>query len=107
MSTMSNDEFDNIVNGPDGALPADDGDITSLWGAVETAFPYMYDGVLVKGLLLVEVVHSDGNKSLRFQTSDGLSPWDAKGMLRDVLDSFTAESTVEFLMGQDDGGDEE
>lgn len=101
-----NNKFEDIVGGMD---DGNDGGHMSLWDAVVASYSKSH-GVLVKGLIIVETADGTG-KALRFMTSDGLTPWDAKGMLRDVLDQFSSEGTVEMLLeggyqGDDNDDDE-
>lgn len=76
------DEFDAIVNNQPDDPADDDGELADIWEAVSHMWPHFYDGMLIKGVLVVEYVDpEDGGRVLRFISSPDCAPWDTLGML--------------------------
>lgn len=100
--TVSDDNFDEIIKG----LPEDSGDgakLEDIWQAIEVLWPQFYEGVLVKGLLLVEYIDNDGERVLRYISSPNTAPWDALGMLESARgDALDMSRSSTFPIEDDD-----
>ena len=70
--------------------------IESLWDAIKAFWPPLHseEGVLVKGMIIVECVDHDGDTNLFYVSSPYTSPWDIKGMATHVLQVEAAEETA-------------
>ncbi len=98
------DEFEKIIgNQPEGTSEA--AKLRNIWEAVETLWPQFYDGMLIKGLMVVEAIDSDGDRCLRFIASPETMPWEMVGM----LDSATQDARMMgkyIVIGDEDEDDE-
>jgi hypothetical protein len=82
-----NDEFNNIIkNLPD--EPNDGAQLKHIWDAVEVMWPQFYEGMMIKGVMVVEAIDADGDRCLRFVASPDIMPWEMVGM----LDSATQDA---------------
>lgn len=103
-----NDDFDGIVNG----MGEDDENDTEIdfdtsMDVVAHFWKSFYPGSLfVKGILIVESATPDG-RTLRYQTSDPMSDWEALGMLESVKQQLNAQNVVEYLTIPDNDDEED
>lgn len=91
-----NDDFESIVNGPSEEGPPKI-DVRSLWDAVKGAYPHLYDGILLRGVIILDRVDKNGDRELRWLSPPDTLPWENLGMLQQVLDDLRAENT--FMVG--------
>lgn len=92
----NSDGFDEIVNGPgeeqgEGLKKIE---FRTLWEAIHQAFPMLYDGILVRGVLILDRVDGDGDRELRWIPSPDTLPWETLGMTQQVVNDLNAENTV-------------
>lgn len=101
-----NDEFDKIVNNqPDG--PSEATKLKHIWEAVEVLWPQFYDGMLIKGLMVVECIDGDGDRCLRFIASPDTMPWEMVGMLDSATQDARMMGKYIVLDGDEDEEDDE
>ena len=99
------DEFDDIIKG----LPEDgdsDAKLNHIWDAVEVMWPQFYDGMLIKGLMVVEAIDGDGDRCLRFIASPDTMPWEMVGMLDSATQDARAMGKY-IVLGADDEEDDD
>ncbi len=98
------DEFDNIVNNqPEGTSDATE--LKHIWEAVEVLWPQFYDGMLIKGLMVVEAIDGDGDRCLRFIASPDTMPWEMVGMLDSAIQD--ARMMGKYIIPDEDEDDDE
>lgn len=111
MSDHEDSEFEDIINSQDKNSGPDE--IKTIWQAIEKSWPQFHEGVLVKGLVIVEFVDKRG-RIMKWQTSPDLSQWDMLGLLRSATLDVESETYAMALsheimghMNEDDSDDEE
>lgn len=74
--------------------------VENLWDVIKAFWPALHgdEGVLVKGMVVVETVADDGYPNLLYFTSPYLNPWDTKGMATHVLQNEAAELTSRVML---------
>jgi hypothetical protein len=77
-------------------------ELSNLWEGYEYIWKRFNPGtVVVKGIVFTEYVNDEGERSFRWQTSPGLAPWEAMGMLQqallDVQSDNLAQAFVDIL----------
>lgn len=102
------DEFDDIIKGlPDDSAPSEGAKLKHIWEAVEVLWPQFYDGMLIKGLMLVECVDADGDRCLRFIASPDTMPWEMVGMLDSGMQDARNMGKYIVIEGDEDEDDDE
>lgn len=100
------DEFEKIIgNQPDG--PSEGTKLKHIWEAVEALWPQFYDGMLIKGLMVVEAIDADGDRCLRFIASPDTMPWEMVGMLDSATQDARMMGKYIVIDGDDDEDDDE
>jgi hypothetical protein len=101
-----NDGFDDIIkNLPD--EPNEGAKLDHIWDAVEVMWPQFYEGMLIKGLMIVEAIDNDGDRCLRFIASPDMMPWEMVGMLDSATQDARNMGTYIILGGEDDDEEDE
>lgn len=101
------DDFDDIINNqPENPGPSEDAKLKHIWEAVEVLWPQFYDGILIKGLMLVECVDADGDRCLRFIASPDTMPWEMVGMLDSGIQDARNMGKY-IILDEDDDEDED
>jgi len=101
-----NDDFDKLVGGLGGNN--EDGPLYhTLWEALAANYNSVHEGVLVQGLVIVEVAMPNGDRVLRFVPSPEMTPWTARGMLNSVQSDYSANDVVEMFMAYHQQNDED
>ncbi len=77
-------------------------ELSNLWEGYEYIWKKFNPAtVLVKGIVFTEYVNDEGDRSFRWQTSPGLAPWEAMGMLQqailDVQSDNLAQAFVDII----------
>lgn len=91
-----NDAFDELIkNQPDND---DTPDIETLWDGIKALWKAMgNEGILVKGIVLVEYVDHRG-KVLKWETTPDMAPWDMLGMFHQAVNDLNADSLAESIV---------
>lgn len=101
------DEFDDIIKG----LPENDGgseaQLKHIWEAVEVMWPQFYNGMLIKGVMVVEAIDEEGDRCLRFIASPDTMPWEMVGMLDSATQDARAMGKYIVLDMDDDEDDDD
>lgn len=100
------DAFDELMKNQ----PEDDPEIETMWDGIQVLWKALnQEGVLVKGILLLEYVDHRG-KVLKWETSPDMAPWDMMGMftqaLTDIQSDSLAESIVQSIVHDSDDEDD-
>lgn len=108
------DGFDEIVNasteGSNGPAELNFGTLTE---AVQQIYPHLYDGILVRALVILDRIDGTGDRELMWVHDSNSQPWEALGMTQQVLHDMQAEnqfaitSAIYKAIGVDDEDDEE
>jgi hypothetical protein len=103
MSDESQDEeFEAIVSSEEeGEDPNDsEEELETLWEVVEATWPLLHkdQGILVRGMMLVEIVTPDGFKDLRFLASPEMMPWDIQGFIKHASSEVDIENLLDMLI---------
>lgn len=90
---QENDDFEEIVGSSeaDGPIKIE---IRSLWDAIKQAYPLLYDGFLVRGVLILDRVDKDGDRELRWIPTPDSLPWETLGMTQQIVNDLQAENVV-------------
>lgn len=89
--------------------PEDDPTIETMWDGIQVLWKAMgQEGVLVKGILLLEYVDARG-KVLKWESSPDLAPWEMLGMLSQAVNDLNADSLAESIVQSivNDGDDDD
>lgn len=93
----SNDDdalFEELINNQ----PEDDPSIETMWDGIQVLWKAMgQEGVLVKGILLLEYVDHRG-KVLKWETSPDMAPWDMLGMFHQAVNDLNADSLADSIV---------
>lgn len=87
------DAFDEIMRNSDSEsddvieLPEDGG----LWEGLEAIWPKVHEGVLVKGIIIVEYQDRRG-RVLKWEAASSVSEWDVLGMMHSALADINAKA---------------
>ncbi len=76
-------------------------DVASLWDGIKVLWPALHadEGVLVKGMILLECIDSDGHPNFMWVTSPYMPPWAIKGMLAEAQEELAADSLADTVFG--------
>lgn len=97
------DDFEEIVSneeeGEDGSGFFEE-EVESLWEAIECLWPKFHgrDGLLTKGVMLVEMVNHEGEKEMRLLRSPEMAPWDIYGFLKYANTDLDIEAIADMLI---------
>jgi hypothetical protein len=114
-NSNSDEEFEAIIsNQPVNLEKESELPYSTLWQAVEQAFPNLHDGIILKGVVLIDFVDKDGDRSLLYANADDTPPWDLQGLLKQAQDDLEAEnmfgvmrSLIAMAQAQEDEDDDE
>jgi hypothetical protein len=102
-SDADNAAFEELIqNLPETSEEDGPVELSNLWEGYEYIWKRFNPGtVVVKGIVFTEYVNDEGERSFRWQTSPGLAPWEAMGMLQqallDVQSDNLAQAFVDIL----------
>jgi hypothetical protein len=88
-------EFGSLVKTQKSEPP----EITTLWDGVKMLWAPLHgsEGVLVKGMILVECIDTNGRPNLMWLSSPYMSTWDMKGMVGQVLEDLSADAVADSV----------
>lgn len=107
-----NEEFEAIVSSEEeGEDPYEEPELENLWDVVDTAWPIIHkdEGILVRGMMIVEVVTPEGLKDIRILASPEMMSWDIQGFLKYTSSEMGIEQLLDMLISvqMDEGEDVE
>lgn len=83
----------------------------TFWEAVEQLFGVYYNGVLVRGALLLDIYDVDGKRNFAWEVPDDTSPWDIRSLgeelIRDVDYDGIALRVLELASALADGDEDD
>ncbi len=88
-------DFDAIVE----SQKAEPATVNTLWDGVKALWGPLHgdEGYLVKGMIVLECVDTDGQPNFMWMTSPYLSDWDVKGMLSQMHDDLQSDSLINSM----------
>lgn len=100
------DAFNELIKNQ----PEDDPSIETMWDGIQVLWKAMgQEGILVKGILLLEYVDTRG-KVLKWESSPDMTPWDMLGMFHQAVNDLNADSLadsiVQSIVSDSDDGDD-
>jgi hypothetical protein len=90
MSEQENDGFDEIVGR--GSEASSKLDFRTLVEAIQQVYPHLYDGILVRSVVILDRVNGDGDRELMWVHQSDAQPWEVLGMVDQVLCDMKAEN---------------
>ncbi len=88
------DAFDELIKNQ----PDDDPEIETMWDGIKVLWQAMgNEGVLVKGVLILEYIDTRG-KVLKWESSPDLAPWDLMGLFTQALVDIQSDSMAEAIV---------
>lgn len=97
------DPFDEIVG------QFDETKLSSIWDVVDHFWPQFHSGVAMQGIVLVEYVDAEGDKSVKFIPSPNLASWEMLGLLRSATldaEAFDRACSVKTFFDPDEDDDD-
>ena len=88
------DEFDEIVNGNKDSDKPSELNFRTIMEAVQQVYPHLYDGLLVRSLVIIDRVDGNGDRELMWVHGADSQPWEVLGMVQQVLHDMQAENNV-------------
>ena len=85
------DEFDAIVNGENLGEP---GEIKTLWQALKYVYPRLHDGIVVKGVIILDRINGEGDRELVWVQAEDIMSWEVIGMAQQVIEDVNAENEL-------------
>lgn len=103
MSEDASEDFEGIVSNEEEGEDSDqylEANLPNVWEAIEEVWPHVHkdEGMLIRGLVIVEVMNNDGEKELRFLRSDEMEPWDIYGFLKFASVDLSIEGIANMLI---------
>src|SRR5687767_6186812 len=86
------DEFEGIVNFGKGTSEPEE--IKTLWQALKALYPKLHDGILVKGVIILDRVNSDGDRELIWVQAPDMMSWEVLGMAQQIIEDVNAENEL-------------
>jgi hypothetical protein len=104
----SDGSFEEILKGMSEDIEVDPEsmDLSTVWACINSTFSAHSDGILVKGIVILEVMGPDG-KYLHLETSPELAPWDKYGLMKWAENNAHAEDIVQQVFGSGKCDDED
>lgn len=69
-----------------------------LWSAIEQLFQHYYDGVLVRGAVLLDIYDTEGQRQFEFEAPDDTAPWDIRALALQAVHDIDRISTAVTVM---------
>ncbi|MCA1841244.1 MAG: hypothetical protein ABR585_12875 [Gemmatimonadaceae bacterium] len=92
--SSDDDAFEELIK----HQPEDDPDIETMWDGIKVLWKALgQEGILVKGILLLEYVDHRG-KVLKWESSPDLAPWDILGMLHQAVADLNADTMADSIV---------
>lgn len=93
------DGFDEIVasnlNKEEGPTRVE---FDGIWDVIRQVFPLLYEGVLIRGLVVLDIMTPDG-RELTWVSENDVTPWEVKAMAQQVVDDIVAETAFYVYHG--------
>lgn len=90
------DAFDELISNQ----PEDDPDIDTMWDGVKVLWKAMgNEGILVKGVLILEYIDARG-KVLKWESAPDMAPWDMLGMFHQAINDLNNDAMVDTFVSQ-------
>lgn len=94
MSDNQDDGFDDIVNGNAESDKPTVLNPRSIMEALQQVYPLLYDGIMVRAVIVLDRIDRDGDRELMWLHGSDTQPWEALGMVQQVLHDMQAENNV-------------
>lgn len=103
LSKEGDEEFEHLVSSEaDGMDPDDDDgrDAVNLWDIVEASWPILHkdEGILTRGMMIVEVIDPEGTKDLRILESPEMEAWDIQGFVHHCSSQIDTENLLDMMV---------
>jgi hypothetical protein len=85
------DEFEGIVNFDKNSDPEE---IKTLWQALKHVYPKLHEGILVKGVIILDRINGEGDRELVWVQAPDMMSWEVLGMAKQLLDDVAAENEL-------------
>ncbi len=87
--------FDDLLE----SQKAEPVNVESLWDGVKALWGPLHgdEGVLVKGIIMLECVDPDGDPNFMWLASPGMSDWAIKGFLAQANEDLTQDSLIQTM----------
>lgn len=85
------DEFDAIVSGENLGEP---GEIKTLWQALKFVYPKLHEGIVVKGVIILDRINGEGERELVWVQAEDMMSWEVIGMAQQVIEDVNAENEL-------------
>jgi hypothetical protein len=93
-STPEGDGFDDIVKGSQGPPDKPKLHFRSVAEAVQQVYPILYDGVLIRSMVIYDRLTAEGERELMWIYDANTQPWEALGMVQQVRCNMDAENQI-------------
>lgn len=87
-----NDGFDDIVKGNQPGSGDRELHFHTITEAVQQVYPILYDGVLIRAVVIIDRLNGEGNRELIWVHDSNTQPWESLGLVQQVLNDMNAEN---------------